>query len=81
MDTHYPEPRELDSRIPPHQKTQRFSDVFRHALKDAQLDRAEYMRLSFREGYRVAKLYLRKLRHSRGILEFPARWRVRIRAT
>jgi hypothetical protein len=37
------------------------------------------MRLSFREGYRAAKLYLRALRRSRGILEFPARWRVRMK--
>jgi hypothetical protein len=38
------------------------------------------MRLSFREGYRAAKMYLRELRRTRGILEFPARWRVRLRA-
>ncbi len=79
MGTHYPEPQAVGIRIPPHVKQDRFCAGFRHGLKGGQLDKVEYMRLSFREGYRVAKLYLRELRRSRGILEFPARWRVRTR--
>jgi hypothetical protein len=79
MDAGYPEPDEVGIRIPPHLKQKRFRDGFRHALKGGQLDKAIYMRLSFREGYRAAKIYLRQLRRSRGILDFPARWRMRIR--
>ena len=78
MEDVYPQPQEVGVRIPPHLKQQRFCTGFRHALGGGQLDKVEYMRLSFREGFRAAKLYLRELRRSRGILEFPARWKVRI---
>ena len=80
MNAGYPEPGEVGIRIPPHLKQERFCDGFRHGLKGGQLDKAIYMRLSFREGYRAAKIYLRQLRRSRGILDFPSRWRVRMRS-
>jgi hypothetical protein len=79
MDSSYPSPRDVGVRIPPTLKEDRFCAGFRHGLKGGQLDRVEYMRLSFREGFRASKLYLRDLRRSRGILEFPARWRLRQR--
>jgi hypothetical protein len=79
MDKSYPSPRDVGIRIPPTLKEDRFCAGFRHGLKGGQLDRVEYMRLSFREGFRASKLYLRALRRSRGVLEFPARWRVRMR--
>ena len=79
MEADYPEPGEVGIRIPPHLKQDRFRDGFKHGLKGGQLDKAIYMRLSFREGYRAAKIYLRQLRRSRGILDFPASWRVRMR--
>jgi hypothetical protein len=78
MENVYPQPQEVGVRIPPHVKRDRFCAGFRHGLEGGQLDRVEYMRLSFREGFRAAKLYLRALRRSRGILDFPARWKVRI---
>ena len=77
MEIIYPQPQEVGMRIPPHLKQKRFCAGFRHALGGGQLDKVEYMRLSFREGFRAAKRYLRELRRSRGILEFPARWKVR----
>ena len=80
MDNNYPTPQDAGVRIPCHLKADRFCAGFKHGLKGGHLDRVEYMRLSFREGYRAAKLYLRELRRSRGILEFPTRWRMRIRA-
>ena len=79
MDNSYPTPREVGIRIPPTLKEDRFCAGFRHGLEGGQLDRVEYMKLSFREGFRASKLYLRALRRSRGVLEFPARWRVRMR--
>ena len=79
MEHSYPKPRDAGVRIPSHLKKDRFCAGFRHGLKGGHLDKVEYMRLSFREGYRVSKIYLRSLRRSQGILEFPACWRVRIR--
>jgi hypothetical protein len=78
MDNAYPSPMEVGIRIPPTLKQDRFCAGFRHGLKGGQLDRVEYMKLSFREGFRASKLYLRELRRSRGILECPARWRLRM---
>ena len=79
MTANYPEPEEAGIRVPPHLQRERFQAGFRHALMGGQLDKIEYMRLSFREGFRSAKLFLRQLRRSRGILDFPARWRIRMR--
>jgi hypothetical protein len=78
MENVYPQPQEVGVRIPPHLKQERFCAGFRHGLQGGQLDRVEYMRLSFREGYRAARIYLREVRRSRGILEFPPRWKVRM---
>ena len=80
MENRYPSPQEAGIRIPSHVKQDRFCAGFRHGLDGGQLDRVEYMKLSFREGFRASKLYLRELRRSQGILEFPARWKVRLRA-
>lgn len=79
MSPHYPEPKELGIRIPRHLKEERFSRGFRHALKGGQLNKAEYFRLSFREGYRVGKLYLREVRQRQGIAEFPMKAHVHFR--
>jgi len=80
MANRYPSPQEAGIRIPTHVMEDRFCAGFRHGLEGGHLDKVEYMRLSFREGYRASKLYLREVRRSRGILEFPARWRVRMKA-
>ena len=80
MEDIYPKPQDAGVRIPSHLKNERFCAGFRHGLKGGHLDKVEYLRLSFREGYRASKIYLRSLRRSRGILEFPTRWRVRVRA-
>lgn len=80
MDNCYPKPDDVGIRIPTTLQPERFRAGFEHALKGGQLDRIEYMKLSFREGFRAARMYLRELRRSRGILEFPARWRMRMTA-
>lgn len=80
MDTRYPKPADVGIRIPPTLEQERFCAGFEHGLKGGQLDRIRYMKQSFREGFRAAHIYLREVRRSRGILEFPARWRMRMTA-
>ncbi len=80
MENRYPDPQEAGIRIPSHVKKDRFCAGFRHGLAGGHLDKVDYMKLSFREGFRASKLYLRALRRSQGVLEFPARWKVRMRA-
>ena len=73
----YPNPQELGLKIPATLRADRFSRGFEHALRGGQLDNIEYFRLSYRMGYRTAKLYLREVRRRRGILDFPMRARFR----
>ena len=80
MRPHYPSPQELGIRIPGHLRQERFNRGFQHALKGGQLNQVEYLRLSFREGYRAAKLYLREVRRQQGILSFPMKAQVHMRA-
>lgn len=63
-----------------HLLADRFSAGFNHALRGGQLDHVEYFRRSFRLGFRAAKLYVREVRRQRGILQFPARYRLRLRS-
>jgi hypothetical protein len=77
MPISYPNPQDLGLKIPSTLRADRFSRGFEHALRGGHLDNAEYFRLSFRMGFRTAKLYLRELRRGRGILDFPMRARFR----
>ncbi len=74
-----PTPADIGLRIPPHLMTERFCHGFHHALTGGQINRVEQLRLSFREGYRAGKLYLKELRRSRGIVEFPLVGKIRMR--
>jgi len=76
----YPSPRDIGFKIPTHLREQRFKAGFQHALEGGHLTQVEYFRRSFRLGFRVAKLYLRDVRRRQGILDFPLRARVRLRA-
>ena len=80
MSFNYPNPQHLGIKIPPSLRAGRFSRGFEHALRGGQLDNVDYFRLSFRMGYRTAKLYLREVRRQRGILDFPMRARFRQKA-
>jgi hypothetical protein len=75
----YPEPEELGIKIPHHLIKDRFRTGFLHALKGGQIRKVEQLRLSFREGYRAGKLYLKELRRMRGILSFPVQGRLRFK--
>lgn len=70
---------ELAIVTPPTLRKDRYEAGFAHALKGGQLDRVEYFKLSFREGYRAAKLYLRALRRKQGIVEFPLSGRLKFK--
>lgn len=76
----YPEPEEVGIEIPRHLIEDRFRRGFRHALKGGQITRVEQLRRSYREGFRAGKLYCRAVRRARGIVDFPMRARVRVRA-
>jgi hypothetical protein len=75
-----PEPQDVGITIPPHLMTERFRYGFRHALSGGQITVREHLRLSFREGYRAGKLFLRELRRRRGIVNFPLQGKVKLRA-
>ena len=52
---------------------------FTHALMGGKLDRIEYFKLSFREGFRAAKLHMRDLRRKQGIIEFPLKGKLKVK--
>lgn len=67
----YPEPQDVGIAIPAHLIRDRFRAGFLHALRGGNLFRAEHLKLSFREGFRAGKLYLRELRCLGGVVTFP----------
>lgn len=78
--TYIPTPEDIGLRIPRHLMEDRFREGFHHALTGGQINRVEYLRLSFREGFRAGKLYLKEVRRARGIVEFPLTGKIRMRA-
>jgi len=78
--TYIPTPEDIGLRIPRHLMEDRFREGFHHALSGGQINRVEQLRLSFREGFRAGKLYLKELRRQRGIIEFPLMGKIRMRA-
>ena len=75
----YPTPQEVGIKTPTHLIKARYDAGFKHALKGEQLFRTEHLKLSFREGYRAGKLYLKALRKQKGILTFPIQGRISFR--
>lgn len=67
----YPEPQDVGVAIPAHLIGDRFRAGFLHALQGGNLLKAEHLKLSFREGFRAGKLYLRELRRLGGVVNFP----------
>ncbi len=80
MGVSYPDPQDVGVKVPKHLMKDRFCAGFRQALTGGNLLRAEHLRLSFREGFRAGKLYLRELRRSRGIVNFPKQGRIKLTA-
>ena len=80
MNYAYPEPQDVGLKIPKYLVAERFRSGFLHALKGGQIRQREQLRLSFREGYRAGKLYLKELRRTQGIVHFPVQGRIKVRA-
>ncbi len=80
MKFHYPSVSEVGVAVPRRLRADRFQAGFDHGLRGGKLDHVEYLRLSFREGFRAAKLYLKALRKERGIVSFPLQGRIKMRA-
>jgi hypothetical protein len=80
MPWQYPTPEDIGIQIPATLRKERFRRGFAHALHGGHLDQVEYFRLSFRLGFRTAKLFLREERRRRGVLQFPMRARLRLRS-
>ena len=70
---------ELTVIAPPILRKDRYEAGFAHAMQGGKLDRIEYFKLSFREGFRAAKLYMRSLRRREGIIDFPMRGRLKVK--
>ena len=80
MQYHYPTPGEAGIKIPPLVRKKLFNAGFRHGLEGGGLDQTAHLRFSFRMGLRAAKLYLREVRRSQGIIDFPQRWKIHVKA-
>jgi len=79
MNPTYPSPNEVGIPVPAYLMRDRFCKGFRHALQGKQINHVAHLKLSFREGFRAGKLYLRELRRSQGIIDFPVKYKMRIR--
>lgn len=79
MNPSYPNPNEVGISIPANLMRERFCKGFRHALQGKQINHVAHLKLSFREGFRAGKLYLRELRRAKGIIDFPVQYRMRIK--
>jgi hypothetical protein len=80
MNYRYPEPQEVGIEVPLTFVEDRFRAGFRHALIGGKLLKPEYLRRSFREGFRAGKLYLRELRRAQGVVSFPLQGKIRLTA-
>lgn len=77
----YPEPQDVGIKIPRHYIKERYCSGFRCALEGCKITTSEQLRMSFREGFRAGKLYLRALRRTQGIENFPLQGKVRFKVT
>jgi hypothetical protein len=58
---------------------ERYQAGFAHGLHGGQLDKIDYFKLSFREGFRAAKLHLRYLRRRQGVIDFPLQGKLKVK--
>jgi citrate lyase alpha subunit len=69
----------IEVAVPPSLLKDRFAAGFAHAMRGGQLNKIEYFKLSFREGFRAAKLQMRAMRRNQGIIDFPLQGRVKMK--
>jgi hypothetical protein len=65
---------------PPFLRKARYRAGFVHAMRGGQLDKIEYFKLSFREGFRAAKLQMRDRRRKQRIINFPLQGKIKVKA-
>ena len=71
---------ELAVKVPPILIKDHYQAGFAHAMRGGQLDKIEYFKLSFREGFRAAKLQMRDMRRRQGVIDFPLQGKMKVRA-
>ncbi len=74
-------PEEVGVKVPRSYKKKVFEAGFEHGIKGGNLDQIKYFKLSFREGFRAAKLYLRALRKQQGVVNFPMQGRFKFKVS
>jgi len=75
MKTIYPTPREVGIHRP-HVIKELFNAGFEHAMRGGNITETKHLKLSFREGFRAAKLHIREIRKQQGIQNFPLQGRI-----
>jgi len=75
----YPTPAEVGIYPPKRLIKSLFNQGFEHAMQGRHVTELKHLKLSFREGYRSAKLYLKEVRKQRGIHDFPLQGKISFR--
>ena len=79
MKHRYPTPQEVGIAPPKSLKHDLFNAGFDHAMRGGNLTHRDHLKLSFRQGFRAAKLYLRELRKTQGVYQFPLQGKIRMK--
>jgi len=76
MKTIYPTPQEIGISPPKRLIRELFNAGFEHAMRGGNISETTHLKLSFREGFRAAKLHIREIRKEQGIQNFPLQGRI-----
>ncbi len=76
MDSIYPTPTEVGIYPPKRLIKKLFNECFEHAMQGNHITEIKHLKLSFRQGYRSAKLYLREVRKQRGNHSLPLQGKI-----
>ena len=71
---------ELGMVVPSYLRKTRYRAGYAHAMRGGQLDKIEYFKLSFREGFRAAQLQMRDIRRKQGIINFPLQGKMKVKS-
>lgn len=75
----YPTLEEAGIAIPSGCDEQRFRQGFDHSIRGGQLNKIEYLKKSFRYGFRAGRLFLKDVRKANGIVEFPFMGKIKMK--
>ena len=70
---------EMEISVPSTLRNDLYQAGYVHAMRGGQLNKIEYFKLSFREGFRAAKLQMRHMRRKGGIIDFPMQGKMKFR--